>query len=69
MENRYCLFIVITYKVSILLFRSQITDNLLHQICIFQGIAFYTQTKTITSLWREEDASDKVAPTAMPTMK
>ncbi|EDV28722.1 expressed hypothetical protein [Trichoplax adhaerens] len=33
------------------------------------GIAFYTQTKTITSLWREEDATDKVAPTAMPTMK
>lgn len=34
-----------------------------------QGIHFYTETKTITSLWREEDASDLQINTAMPTPK
>ena len=33
-----------------------------------QGIQFYTQTKTITSLWRQEDASGQM-PTVMPTIK
>ena len=33
-----------------------------------QGIQFYTQMKTITSLWREEDAAG-ATPTVMPTMK
>eukprot|EP00126_Sphaerothecum_destruens_P002533 Sdes_comp15964_c0_seq1m5118 len=33
------------------------------------GIHFYTQIKTVTSLWRAEDATSQVAPTAMPTMK
>ena len=31
-------------------------------------IQFYTQMKTITSLWREEDAAG-ATPTVMPTMK
>jgi malonate-semialdehyde dehydrogenase (acetylating)/methylmalonate-semialdehyde dehydrogenase len=31
------------------------------------GIDFYTQHKTITSLWRPEDATSKVAATAFPT--
>ena len=35
---------------------------------LFQGIQFYTQMKTITSLWREEDAAG-ATPTVMPTMK
>lgn len=34
-----------------------------------KGIDFYTQTKTITSLWREEDVSHQQAAVAMPTMK
>ncbi len=34
----------------------------------WQGINFYTQTKTITSLWRQEDAAGAM-PTVMPTMK
>lgn len=34
-----------------------------------QGLQFYTQTKTITSLWRADDASIASMPTAMPTMK
>jgi malonate-semialdehyde dehydrogenase (acetylating)/methylmalonate-semialdehyde dehydrogenase len=33
-----------------------------------QGIQFYTQVKTITSLWRQEDAAGAM-PTVMPTMK
>ena len=33
-----------------------------------QGIQFYTQLKTVTSLWREEDAAGTM-PTVMPTMK
>eukprot|EP01135_Chromosphaera_perkinsii_P011223 Nk52_evm4s2367 gene=Nk52_evmTU4s2367 len=33
------------------------------------GINFYTHVKTVTSLWKEDDATSKVAPTAMPTMK
>ena len=34
-----------------------------------QGIQFYTQTKTITSLWRSDDANIASMPTVMPTMK
>ena len=34
-----------------------------------QGLQFYTQTKTITSLWRADDTSIASMPTAMPTMK
>jgi len=33
------------------------------------GVQFYTQLKTITSLWRGEDATALKAATAMPTMK
>ena len=33
-----------------------------------QGISFYTQVKTVTSLWRQEDAAGAM-PTAMPIMK
>jgi len=33
-----------------------------------QGIQFYTQLKTVTSLWRQEDAAG-ATPTVMPTMK
>lgn len=33
-----------------------------------QGIQFYTQLKTITSLWKEEDVGG-ASPTVMPTMK
>jgi malonate-semialdehyde dehydrogenase (acetylating)/methylmalonate-semialdehyde dehydrogenase len=33
------------------------------------GVQFYTQLKTITSLWRGEDASTLSAQTVMPTMK
>jgi len=31
-----------------------------------QGISFYTETKTVTSLWRADDASDGKISTAMP---
>lgn len=31
------------------------------------GIAFYTQTKTVTSLWRHEDALAQKASVNMPT--
>jgi malonate-semialdehyde dehydrogenase (acetylating)/methylmalonate-semialdehyde dehydrogenase len=31
------------------------------------GINFYTQTKTVTSLWRSEDATSTKAKTIMPT--
>lgn len=34
-----------------------------------QGINFYLEVKTITSLWRDEDAEALKAPTAFPTMK
>lgn len=34
-----------------------------------QGIKFYTQTKTVTQLWRETDVSHTQAAVAMPTMK
>ncbi|XP_013388898.2 probable methylmalonate-semialdehyde dehydrogenase [acylating], mitochondrial isoform X1 [Lingula anatina] len=34
-----------------------------------QGIHFYTQTKTITQMWREDDATDTQAATAMPVMR
>lgn len=37
-------------------------------ICV-QGINFYLEVKTITSLWRDEDAEALKAPTAFPTMK
>jgi malonate-semialdehyde dehydrogenase (acetylating)/methylmalonate-semialdehyde dehydrogenase len=33
-----------------------------------QGIKFYTQTKTVTQLWRETDVSHTKAAVAMPTM-
>jgi len=31
-----------------------------------QGMHFYTQTKTVTSLWREADSTDTASATAMP---
>ncbi len=31
------------------------------------GINFYTQNKTVTSLWRSEDAGSMAADVAMPT--
>jgi malonate-semialdehyde dehydrogenase (acetylating)/methylmalonate-semialdehyde dehydrogenase len=31
------------------------------------GINFYTQTKTVTSLWRSQDAVSTKAKTIMPT--
>jgi len=31
-----------------------------------QGLHFYTQTKTVTSLWREADSSDTASATSMP---
>ncbi|XP_061389822.1 probable methylmalonate-semialdehyde/malonate-semialdehyde dehydrogenase [acylating], mitochondrial [Musca vetustissima] len=34
-----------------------------------QGVKFYTQTKTVTQLWRESDVSHTQAAVAMPTMK
>uniref|UniRef100_A0A1I8PJ02 Probable methylmalonate-semialdehyde/malonate-semialdehyde dehydrogenase [acylating], mitochondrial n=1 Tax=Stomoxys calcitrans TaxID=35570 RepID=A0A1I8PJ02_STOCA len=34
-----------------------------------QGVKFYTQTKTVTQLWRETDVSHTQAAVAMPTMK
>lgn len=34
-----------------------------------QGIGFFTETKTVTSLWRSDDASDGKISTAMPTPK
>jgi len=34
-----------------------------------QGINFYTQTKTITQLWRSEDAVESQSATAMPVMR
>lgn len=34
-----------------------------------QGIKFYTQTKTVTQLWREGDVTHSQAAVAMPTMK
>ncbi|ELT95463.1 hypothetical protein CAPTEDRAFT_157455 [Capitella teleta] len=34
-----------------------------------QGINFYTQTKTVTQLWREEDAKDSKATVAMPVQR
>lgn len=34
-----------------------------------QGIKFFTQTKTVTQLWRESDVTHAQAAVAMPTMK
>lgn len=34
-----------------------------------QGIKFYTQTKTVTQLWRDTDVTHTQAAVAMPTMK
>ncbi|CRK87858.1 CLUMA_CG001645, isoform A [Clunio marinus] len=34
-----------------------------------QGIKFYTQTKTVTQLWRDTDVSHTQAAVSMPTMK
>lgn len=34
-----------------------------------QGIKFYTQTKTVTQLWREGDVTHSKSAVAMPTMK
>jgi len=34
-----------------------------------QGLHFYTQTKTVTSLWRESDSSDSNKATAMPVQR
>lgn len=33
------------------------------------GVNFYTQIKTVTSLWRGDDAQTLKAATVMPTMK
>ena len=33
---------------------------------VLQGINFFTQTKTITQLWRSEDSTDTKATTAFP---
>ena len=33
------------------------------------GINFYTQVKTVTSLWRADDAEHLKAATSMPVMK
>jgi malonate-semialdehyde dehydrogenase (acetylating)/methylmalonate-semialdehyde dehydrogenase len=33
------------------------------------GVQFFTQLKTVTSLWREQDARELKAATVMPTMK
>jgi malonate-semialdehyde dehydrogenase (acetylating)/methylmalonate-semialdehyde dehydrogenase len=33
------------------------------------GVQFYTQTKTVTSLWRAEDAKEAIATVNMPTMR
>jgi hypothetical protein len=32
-------------------------------------VQFYTQTKTVTALWRSEDAAIEQAAVTMPTMK
>ena len=37
-------------------------------VCV-QGVEFYTQTKTITALWREEDAAGAAANVTMPIYK
>jgi malonate-semialdehyde dehydrogenase (acetylating)/methylmalonate-semialdehyde dehydrogenase len=34
-----------------------------------QGLHFYTQTKTVTSLWREADSTDTASATAMPVQR
>ena len=34
-----------------------------------QGVHFFTQTKTVTSLWRAADATDTQAATAMPVQR
>ena len=35
-----------------------------------QGVSFFTETKTVTSLWREEDAhADSKVDTSIPTQK
>jgi hypothetical protein len=34
-----------------------------------QGLHFYTQTKTVTSLWREDDAADSQTATSMPVQR
>ena len=33
------------------------------------GVNFFTQLKTVTQLWRQQDATDSVAATAMPVLK
>ena len=33
------------------------------------GVAFYSQLKTVTALWRSEDAKDAKASVSMPTMR
>ena len=49
---------------------TNININFSYDLFILQGINFYTETKTVTSLWRSDDAgaAGKVA-TAMPTPK
>lgn len=34
-----------------------------------QGVQFYTQTKTVTALWRSQDSRVSKAQVTMPTMK
>jgi malonate-semialdehyde dehydrogenase (acetylating)/methylmalonate-semialdehyde dehydrogenase len=41
-----------------------------HLVCKFlQGINFYTQLKTVTQMWREQDVTHTQAAVAMPTMQ
>ncbi|WAR18516.1 MMSA-like protein [Mya arenaria] len=40
-----------------------------NEIDVGQGLNFYTQMKTVTQMWRDEDATDTKPAVAMPTMK
>lgn len=42
-------------------------DGLL--LSFMQGINFYTQLKTVTQMWREQDVTHTQAAVAMPTMQ
>jgi hypothetical protein len=35
----------------------------------WQGVNFYTQLKTVTQMWREQDVTHTQAAVAMPTMQ
>ena len=36
---------------------------------LLQGMQFYTQIKTVTQMWREDDATGGKAAVAMPVMR